>query len=413
MTADWYDAIVIGGGPSGAAVARGIARAGFRVAILERDRRVGHPVQCSGLVTDRTLAAAGLDPRMALNTLTGAAVHAPSGTRYEIGGDRIHAYVLDRAQFDVEVMTQALGAGSDLQTGTRVTAIEHITGGVHVIAERDGKPVTFRSRLVIGADGPRSLVADFLGLPPPAEVLRARGADATLPRRPPIDQVQIFAGERYAPGFFAWAIPLGGDRYRIGWGSSRSGGGINHLSALIADYSEIFDGIEILSQTGGLIPLGPRPRTAGNAGMVVGDAAGQAKATSGGGLYTGLTCAAHCARVAIKALSVGDTTEERLSAYDRAWRADIGRELTRATVLRRAFRNLTDAELEWGLRLLRIPGIRRLVNHYGDIDYPSRLAAPALRAAPMLSHLLGDKAGLVELLHPGTGTGVSARLAGE
>lgn len=411
MTADWYDAIVVGGGPSGAAVARGIASAGFRVAILERDRRVGQPVQCSGLVTDRTLAAAGLDPRMALNTLSGAAIHAPSGARYEIGGDRVHAYVLDRAQFDVKIMSKALEDGGDLQTGTRVTGIEYIPGGVQVTAERDGKPVTFRSRLVIGADGPRSLVADFLGLPPPVEVLRARGADAVLPRRPSINQVQIFVGERYAPGFFAWAIPLGGDRYRIGWGSSRTGRGANHLAALIADFPAIFDGIEILTQTGGLIPLGPRPRTAGDAGMVVGDAAGQAKATSGGGLYTGLTCAAHCARVAIEALSVGDTTEERLSAYDRAWRADIGGELTRATVLRRAYRNLTDAELEWGLRLLRVPGIRRLVNHYGDIDYPSRLAAPALRAAPMLRHLLGDKAGLVELLHPGTG--VPARIAGD
>ncbi len=411
MSGAWYDAIVVGGGPAGATVARGIASAGFRVTILERDRRVGHPVQCSGLVTDRTLVAAGLDPRMALNTLSGAAIHAPSGARYEIGGDRIHAYVLNRAEFDVEVMTQALDVGSDLQIGTRVTAIERIPGGVEVTSERDGKPVTFRGRIVIGADGPRSLVADFLGLPPPVEVLRARGADAMLPRRPPIDQVQIFTGERYAPGFFAWVIPLGGDRYRIGWGSSRTGRGANHLAALLADYPEIFDGIEVLTQTGGLIPLGPRPRTAGDAGIVVGDAAGQAKATSGGGLYTGLTCAAHCARVAIDALTAGDTTAARLSAYDRAWRTDIGGELTRAAVLRRAYRNLTDPELEWGLRLLRVPGIRRLVNHYGDIDYPSRLAAPALRAAPMLRTLLGDKAGLVELLHPGTG--VPARLAGD
>ncbi|CCF83171.1 hypothetical protein NITHO_1990005 [Nitrolancea hollandica Lb] len=110
-------------------------------------------------------------------------------------------------------------------------------------------------------------------------------------------------------------------------------------------------------------------------------------------------------------MTAGDTTAARLSAYDRAWRTDIGGELTRAAVLRRAYRNLTDPELEWGLRLLRVPGIRRLVNHYGDIDYPSRLAAPALRAAPMLRTLLGDKAGLVELLHPGTG--VPARLAGD
>lgn len=391
-----YEAIVIGGGPVGAAVARDIARAGFRVAVLERDSRVGRPVQCSGLVTDRTLTAAGLDPRNALNTLTGAAIHAPSGARYTIGGDRIHAYVLDRARFDEQLMAQALEAGAELWTGTRALAVEYTAGGVRVAAERSGISQTFQGRLVIGADGPRSLVADFLQLPPPNETLRARGADVVLPRRPSTDQVQIFVGERYAPGFFAWAIPLGGSRYRIGWGTHRSGAGIDHLAALVAGYPEIFAGIEILTQTGGLIPLGPRPRTFDKRGMVVGDAAGQAKATSGGGLYTGLTCGAHCARVAVEALSTGDTSAARLSAYDRGWRADIGDELQRATMLREAYRTMTDTELEWGLRLLRVPGMRKLVNRYGDIDYPSWLATPALQAAPVLRRLLRDQAGRFE-----------------
>ncbi len=387
-----HDALVIGGGPIGAAVARDIARAGYRVAVLERDSCVGRPVQCSGLVTDRTLVAAGLDSRNALNTLTGAAIYAPSGACYNIGGDRIHAYVLDRAQFDEQVMVQALEANVELWTGTRALAVEYTFDGVCVRAEQAGITRTFRGRLVIGADGPRSLVADFLGLPPPGETLRARGADVILPRRPATDQVQIFVGERYAPGFFAWAIPLGGSRYRIGWGTHRSGAGADHLAALVADYPEIFAGMQILTQTGGLIPLGPRPQTYGERGMVVGDAAGQAKATSGGGLFTGLTCAAHCAQVAIEALSTGNTTSAQLSAYDRNWRAEIGDELHRATMLREAYRNLIDAELEWGLRLLRVPGIRKLVNRYGDIDYPSWLASSALQAAPILRRLLRDKA---------------------
>ncbi len=411
MTGQWYDAVVIGGGPVGAATARDIARAGLRVAVLERDARVGRPVQCSGLVTDRTLVAAGLDPRNALNTLTGAAIHAPSGACYTIGGDRIHAYVLDRARFDEQVMAQALEAGVELWTGTRALAVEYTTAGVCVTAEQSGASRTFRGRLVIGADGPRSLAADFLGLPAPSETLRARGADVVLPRRPPTDQVQIFVGERYAPGFFAWAIPLGGSRYRIGWGTHRSGAGRDHLSALVADYPEIFDGMELMSQTGGLIPLGPRPRTYAERGMVVGDAAGQAKATSGGGLFTGMTCAAHCARVAVESLSTGDVSAARLSAYDRNWRADIGDELHRATVLREAYRDLTDTELEWGLRLLRVPGMRKLVNRYGDIDYPSWLATPALQAAPVLRRLLRDKAGRFELA--GQEDGVAPQIAGD
>ena len=381
-----YDVLIVGGGPAGAAVARDVAAAGFSVAILERDQAVGRPVQCSGLVTERTLVTASILPDVAHNELRGASIFSPSGSRYEIGGDRVHAYVMDRGDFDRRMMKHALESNVELHVDTRVVRIWYESDEVRLIAEHGGKEVSFATKLVIGADGPRSIVADFLELPPPVEILRARGADVRLPNRPSIDRVLIFLGERYAAGFFAWAIPLGEDRYRVGWGTSRPGPG-NGLEHLAADYPHIFDGMEILSQTGGLIPLGPRPRTSGIYGMVVGDAAGQAKATSGGGLYTALTCAKHCATVAIDALTNHDTSATRLANYDAKWRSHIGKELARATALRQSFRELSDPEIEWGLRMLRIPGMTHLVNRYGDIDYPSILAKAALRTAPPLWRL--------------------------
>ena len=379
-----YDVVVVGGGPAGAAVARDVAAAGFRVAIVERDQHIGKPIQCSGLVTERTLAAAGLDSSMAMNALTGAIVHSPRGTRYAIGGDRVHAHILDRSQFDQRLMAQALDAGAVLWTGMRASAIERHAGEIQVQAERGDVTHMLRARLIIGADGPRSLVAEFLDLPAPSEVLRARGADVLLRRQPSSDQVLLFLGQRYSHGFFAWAIPISAEKYRIGWALGQAARDTQQLERLTADYPDIFDGMRILSQTGGLIPLGPRARTYGDGGMVVGDAAGQAKPTSGGGLYTSLRCAAHCARVAISALAADDTSAARLAGYDRAWRADVGAELLRGTALRRGFRDLSDADIEWGLRLLHVPGVRHLVDRYGDIDFPSQLATAALRAVPPL-----------------------------
>jgi flavin-dependent dehydrogenase len=203
--------------------------------------------------------------------------------------------------------------------------------------------------------------------------------------------VHIFAGERYGPGFFAWIIPIGGDRYRIGWGFGRPDIRADPLQALIKDHPEIFEGLEILSQTGGLIPVGARSRMSGTRGLVVGDAAGQAKATSGGGLYTSLVSARHCADAAMAALAADDTSAERLSAYDKSWRTGIGRELTQATALRTAYRRLTDRELEWALKMLRVPGMRQVIDRYGDIDFPSRLAANALRFGPGLLRFLNGE----------------------
>ncbi|HVX29419.1 MAG TPA: NAD(P)/FAD-dependent oxidoreductase, partial [Nitrolancea sp.] len=279
--------------------------------------------------------------------------------------------------------------------------------GLRLAVETNDSHCEFWSRLVIGADGPRSIVAQFLELPPPVEVLRARGADVRLPADLPHNRVLIFTSERYAPGFFAWLIPLGGDRYRLGWGTSRPGGG-QTLQNLIDDYPGIFDGMEIISQTGGLIPLGPRPITSGAGGMVVGDAAGQAKATSGGGLFTALTCARYCAQTALDALRSGDFSATALSAYDRDWRADIGVELDHATALRSAYRDLDDADLDFGLRMLRFRGMRAIVNRYGDIDYPSVLATRALRAAPSLLRLAHGHSNLRTFIGDTVGSVASA-----
>ncbi len=237
-----YDVLVVGGGPAGAATAKDVAAAGFSVAILERDADIGQPVQCSGLVTERTLAAAKISPAIAHNALRGATLFAPSGSRYEIGGDRTHAYVMDRSQFDRSIMLQSLEQNVTLHTNTRVVRIWRDENEIRLLAVRNDETMTFGSKLVIGADGPRSMVADFLELPPPAEMLRARGADVRLPNRPATDQVLIFLGDRYAAGFFAWAIPLGDDRYRVGWGTSRPGPG-NGLDHLAHDYPDIFEGI--------------------------------------------------------------------------------------------------------------------------------------------------------------------------
>lgn len=392
-----FDVAVVGGGPAGAVTAKVLASRGLRVLILERGA-VGTPVQCSGLVTPRVLDAVGLTTDAGLNVLTGAAIYSPRGRRYAIGGDRVHALAIDRGEFDRRVMDQARAVGAELRTRARVVRIERDGARIQLITDRHNQQQRFTADLVVGADGPRSIVARFLDLPKPQEFLHARGLEVHLPLMRDTQEIQIFTGKRYSQGFFAWAIPLGQRRFRIGWGTSQGGGGADHLRWLTTDYPAIFGGMAIYGQTGGLIPLGTRARTYGHGGLVVGDAAGQAKATSGGGLFMTLTAAQHAATAILNALEMGDTSATALAAYERGWRAEIGEELERAELLRRAFRQLSDAEVERGLRTLHIPGAKALVNHYGDIDYPSRLAAIMLRAVPMLRNLVQSHDAVQRLL---------------
>ena len=58
------DVLIVGGGPAGAAVAKGLSKNGFSVIIVEEHREIGRPVQCSGLVSPRVLEIAGSSRRV-------------------------------------------------------------------------------------------------------------------------------------------------------------------------------------------------------------------------------------------------------------------------------------------------------------------------------------------------------------
>ncbi len=72
----------------------------------------------------------------------------------------------------------------------------------------------------------------------------------------------------------------------------------------------------------GGLPLGPPAATVVDGLVAVGDAAGQVKPTSGGGIYPGLVAAKIAGGVAAAAALEGDGSVERLGEYDRIWRAN-------------------------------------------------------------------------------------------
>jgi flavin-dependent dehydrogenase len=133
--------------------------------------------------------------------------------------------------------------------------------------------------------------------------------------------------------------------------------------------------------------------------MLVGDAAGQVKATSGGGIYPGLVCARHCAATAVRALGEGDCSERSLASYHRNWRAEIGDELDKAMMMQRVFSSLDDSQLEDIFRMMSNPEIIETINRTGDIDFPSKLGWMLLRKEPGFLKYTGKflKHGLLHL----------------
>ncbi|RJQ29634.1 MAG: NAD(P)/FAD-dependent oxidoreductase [Peptococcaceae bacterium] len=381
-----YDVIVVGGGPVGCAVGRDIAAAGRRVLILEEHSRPGEPLQCAGLISTRTFSLSGVSRQVIQHRLKGVRLYSPAGQLMDLAGERVYALAVDRVAFDRDLAGQAVAAGAEMVPSARVTALAHVPGGVRAQVRRDGGSEVFTGRLVVGADGHNSLVARWLGLPPPLEKVPMYSAEVELEEQAQ-SLMTVFLGRNLAPGWFGWIIPLGAGRARVGLGAAdRTASGKCNLRLLFNElteqYPRLFRGMKIVRSTGGVVPLGWRERTYGPYAMLAGDAACHVKPISGGGLFLGLTAARCCAGTALRALDAEDYSEQFLSSYQQAWEAQIGGEIKCGLHHRQIFLDLSDREMDCLIGFFNKPYWRRLVLKHGDIDYHSRLAGKLSGAPP-------------------------------
>jgi geranylgeranyl reductase family protein len=394
-----YDAIVVGAGPAGSATARDIAARGFRALLIEEHEVIGEPLHCAGLVTPRTLGLADVTDGLIINELRGGFVNSPLGTRLPLGGDRLRAVVIHRQRLDELLAAAAQEAGAELWTDARLVALERKPGALALIVNRRRRSQALRTRLVIGADGAQSRVARWLGLRARHEErIVGLGAEAKLDTERQ-DFLEVFVGNSVAPGFFGWIIPLGGGRARIGIATGDGRRPIHYLDSLLQSFPRLFAGAQFDRMYGGVIPLMRPHRIYCDNAMLVGDAAGQVKPTSGGGIYTGLVGAKHCAQAAVRALADDDVSKASLSRYQKAWGKEMSRELARGWDLRRIFLALDDRELDGLISVFRSERLRRLAERHGDIDFPSRLFSRLPLGGPIVRpfvrtalRLLGERA---------------------
>ncbi|PKK85589.1 MAG: NAD(P)/FAD-dependent oxidoreductase [Thermoplasmata archaeon HGW-Thermoplasmata-1] len=389
-----YDVVVAGAGPAGSVTARELARRGFSVLLCEEHPVVGEPVQCAGLVSPRTLSENGIGPSDPLvqNTLTGADIVFPGGRCITIDAKEPRAYAINRSRFDRILAERAAEAGAELVCDCKFVDARRRESvkGLEVLLLDGKKEASVNCRLLVGADGPSSLVRRTFSLPEPAEFVRGYEAEYEGTSFDAPNRVTVLFGNRVAPGFFAWAIPVSkeGDTARIGLciGKGAKGTPKSFFEGLI-EHSALTPHIRDAAAIGaiaGKIPLGPLRRSTADNAALVGDAAAQVKPTSGGGVYTATLCAKLCAEACAEALSSGDLSKKSLGRYHSLWSKSIGKELGRGMAMRMVFRNLGDRSLDALGRSLDDPGILDTINAYGDIDYPSIVAGRLMKKAPAL-----------------------------
>ncbi len=385
------DVLVVGAGPAGSTVAERLAHAGHHVVVVEEHARVGIPVQCAGLVSQRVLSLAE-STSMVRTAVRGATVFGPSLGSVSFKAAEPRAFVIDRAGLDVHLADRAAHAGAEIRTSTRFDRLVRTEDGRSVVqlTGPSGERVELRARLVVGADGVSSAVARAFRLRRPVEILPA--FEAEFPRSPgDVETVEVYLGRSISPGLFGWWIPDGQGGARVGVAVDADGTPARvYFDRLLAHLARRF-GTPLANPTAFLvsgIPIGMIPRTYGPGVLLVGDAAAQVKPLSGGGIFTGMRCAQLAATVAHDALVRGDVSSTTLAAYDRAWRAELGEEFRRALYLRRVFERLNDADLDRLIAALQGSELAATIVAFGDIDFPTHVVRQLLRQSPSLVRLL-------------------------
>ena len=386
-----YDTLIVGGGPIGGFIAGNIAEKNFNVAVIERNKEIGTPINCAGLITPRVFELLNIKKESIIqNEIKGANIHSPSGKILTIGGDKIHALAIDRSKFDKELIKNAKEKGAEIFLKNSLLSAQKINNHIEVSTSKNNN---FKCNLLIGADGPYSKVRDRFAFPEPKEFLRGIGAELNNSNLNP-DFVEIFVGKNIAPGFFAWIIPINknGTKARIGLCISKNSPKYPkyYFSNLLKNKftSELINKAKITKQYGGIIPLGALKKTFCSNVLLAGDAAAQVKPTSGGGIYPGLLCANHCSNVSIEALKNNTFSSQFLKKYHKSWHADIGRELSMGMKFRKIFVHFTDRHFDKYIEKFQNQKINEIISKYGDIDYPSKLIKPMIKKTPTLLRLL-------------------------
>ena len=384
---DRYDVLIVGGGPIGGQVACKIAKEKHSVAIFEKNKEIGAPMNCAGLITPRVFDFLDISKKDVIkNEVKGANIHSPNGSILSIGDGRVHALVIDRTKFDQKIIKNSQKMGAEVFLDNKAKNIKKSKNYYEV---ETSKNLKCKGNLLIGADGPLSLVRKKLFFPKPYEFLLGFGAEVSNTDLNP-DIVEIFVGNNVAPGFFAWIIPLNRDGTcaRIGLCTNQNTKKSSkfYFDALFKNkftFPYLKD-VKIEKNIGGLIPLGALKKTYGSNVMIVGDAAAQIKPSSGGGIYPGLLCANHCSNVAVDALTNNDFSCHFLKKYQKLWVKDFGRELSMGMKFRSFYRRLSDKQFNKYIEFFKKPKVIDIINKHGDIDYPSKLLRPLLKKSPLI-----------------------------
>ena len=312
-----YDVVIAGGSISGLISAREIAKKGYSVLVLEEGFEVGTPDHCGGLVSKIALNELEINPSEKIYdcAINNASIFSPSGKMLEINSKNQQIISIDRRQLDKQAAYQAQKYGAKIIVNSSYK--EKTKEGVSTsIGDIDCK-------ILVDCRGIGALVNDNRNgilLSAQYEVYADWIKEG---------QVEVYFDQEKYPEFFAWIIPSGKGVGKVGV----SGKGINTL-AIIDEFLKSKGNFSTIRKIFAPIWIkGPIKNFVEENTVIVGDAAGQAKPTTAGGIFSCGMAGIWAGRAISEAIKTGKSSS--LMNYEKQWRDKFGKEFEKQNLARK------------------------------------------------------------------------------
>jgi len=345
-----YDAVVAGGSISGLLAAREIAKNGHSVLVLEEGFEVGSPEHCGGLVSKNALKELGIEPSQKTfdSEIECAKIFSPEGKEISINSKKQQIVVINRRELDKQAARQARDNGAKISVKTS-------------FLEKNGNRIKtskgdIECKFFIDCRGVSRLVnkdRDGILLTAQYEVY----ADWIKK-----GQVEVYFDQEKYPEFFAWVIPSGEGVGKIGV----SGKGIN-TEARIDEFLKSKGDFSTIRKIFAPIWIkGPIKNFVEDDTLIVGDAAGQAKPTTAGGIFSCGMAGIMAGKAISEALKIGNSS--LLKNYEKQWKEKFGKEFEKQNLARKILARLDNNTVNKLFNSIT-PEIEEDISNKEDFDF--------------------------------------------
>ena len=346
----YFDTVVAGGSVAGLLCAREIASDGNSVLVIEEDYEIGTPEHCGGLVSTKGLEKLGVIPfgKTFDHIIDSAVIHAPNGNNFTIISKKQKVAEISRRELDKQIAHQAQKNGAVIRVKT---SFQEITE--EGVRTSEGE---IKCKIFVDARGISSLIQkDREGILSSAQY----EVYANWIKK---GKVEVFFDQEKYPGFFAWVIPSGEGKGKVGV----AGKGIK-VAEILEEFLEKKGSYSSIRKIFAPIWIkGPIKKFVENKTVIVGDAAGQAKPTTSGGIYTSGMGGILAGKAIAKFLKSNKNSD--LEEYQKSWTTQFGEEFEIQLWARKILERIDNNTINKLFELIT-PEIIKEISEKDDFDF--------------------------------------------